>query len=186
MPLLLILFYFFSPPPLHFISFSPSLSPLSGKALPAGEGWEGRESLSRQQIESAEEERKEFRGGLRRWDVRRRHSAGGTLPKVSSRVAHPGADSPSCSALHLHMGNVVLELVQSLRTLSLSRPGCSGTGFAPLQGVGSPKRPPKLWGDGVWWKAAEFCGIPWEKPFHQLSPGPGPGRLRGAKGMLRL
>lgn len=30
--------------------------------MPAGEGWEGRESLSRQQIESVEEEeRKEFR-----------------------------------------------------------------------------------------------------------------------------
>lgn len=54
--------------------------------MPAGEGWEGRESLSRQQIESVEEERKEFRA-LRRWDVRRRHSAAGTLPKVSSRVA---------------------------------------------------------------------------------------------------
>lgn len=88
-----ILFFF---PLLPSISSLPSLSPLSGKALPAGEGWEGRESLGRQQIKTAEE-RKEFRGGQRPWDVRRRRSPGGTLPKVSPRVAHPGAGSPSRS-----------------------------------------------------------------------------------------
>jgi len=87
-------FLVFSPPPLHFISSLPSLSPLSGKALPAGEGWEGRESLGRQQIKSAEEERKEFRGGQRPWDVQHRRSPSGTLPKVSPCVSHPGAGSP--------------------------------------------------------------------------------------------
>lgn len=89
--------FFFPLLPPHFISSLPSLSPLSGKALPTGEGWEGRESLGRQQIACGGRDE----GILcrqRLWDLRHQQSPGGTLPKVSPRVAHPDAGSSFCSA----------------------------------------------------------------------------------------
>lgn len=171
-----ILFFFFpSSPPLRFflsLSFAFKWSSLASWGRLGGQG---------EPQQGAHRVRRRIGRNFGALPVGRAAQALGCWDPAQGKSScrPPGADSPTLS---LQMGHVRLELVQSLRTLSQS--SRSGKGFAPIQGLGSPKCPTKLWGNGVWWEAAEFCAMSREKPCHQLSSGLA--QLGRAKGMLRL